>query len=293
VLVGVGVGFGGVMLATMVGSAFPPWAMMVTIWLIVFVVIRVFMDFARRKHAGRIVESLLRIGRCPGCGYDLRGATPESDGVCVCPECAAAWKRERVGHAPVLRADRPITAETRRDTPSVLAALGRFVRRTPTIVDDRNRSVARVGMSLPGLENEIGAPDALEARREVSRATVVRRYGCAIPIVLVGLLVVVGSGVTMFKSRVALMSALSLLFAAWMLLVYTSLCWRILAGRMASTSKPVVRILRRRSICPSCAASLAGLIPEPDGCVVCTRCAAAWRVSPPTVHGSAPNTTSV
>ena len=39
-----------------------------------------------------IVKAFLREHLCPSCGYDLTGATPQANGLCLCPECSAAWK---------------------------------------------------------------------------------------------------------------------------------------------------------------------------------------------------------
>lgn len=38
------------------------------------------------------VDSVLRLGRCPACTYDIGGLRVESDGCTVCPECGAAWR---------------------------------------------------------------------------------------------------------------------------------------------------------------------------------------------------------
>lgn len=43
------------------------------------------------------IADFLRIGRCPQCAYLLRGLTPEEDGCIICPECAAAWRKDSVG----------------------------------------------------------------------------------------------------------------------------------------------------------------------------------------------------
>lgn len=37
----------------------------------------------------------------------------------------------------------------------------------------------------------------------------------------------------------------------------------------------------RRSLCPHCRFSLAGISPDPDRCTVCPECGAAWKLPPP------------
>ena len=47
----------------------------------------------KRSRFGKVKAAMLKHGRCPHCGYDLRGLPPdEHDGATVCPECGCAWK---------------------------------------------------------------------------------------------------------------------------------------------------------------------------------------------------------
>ena len=46
----------------------------------------------RRGLAQHHAQAWLARGRCPGCGYSLRGLQPAGDGCRVCPECGGAWK---------------------------------------------------------------------------------------------------------------------------------------------------------------------------------------------------------
>ena len=46
----------------------------------------------RRRRFGHVAGAMLRHGRCPHCGYDLRLLPVDaSDGATVCPECGCAW----------------------------------------------------------------------------------------------------------------------------------------------------------------------------------------------------------
>ena len=46
----------------------------------------------KRARFSRVALVMLKHGRCPHCGYDLRGLSPDSqDRATVCPECGCAW----------------------------------------------------------------------------------------------------------------------------------------------------------------------------------------------------------
>jgi hypothetical protein len=64
-----------------------------------FVIGVVFFFRARRPAAlfnrftpGALVHHTTEAGFCPACLYDLARTPRGEDGVCVCPECAAAWR---------------------------------------------------------------------------------------------------------------------------------------------------------------------------------------------------------
>ncbi len=51
----------------------------------------------RIKHASRIHDIYLTMGRCGSCGYALADLHPTDDGFLNCPECNASWRVDRVG----------------------------------------------------------------------------------------------------------------------------------------------------------------------------------------------------
>jgi len=57
----------------------------------------VLLGWIRRRRFDRIAEIFLDQGHCASCGYLLDDLAVESDGCVVCPECNAAWKKERIG----------------------------------------------------------------------------------------------------------------------------------------------------------------------------------------------------
>jgi hypothetical protein len=55
------------------------------------------LGWIRRGRFARIAEIFLMQGCCASCGYLLKDLAPEKDGCVVCPECNAAWKKDRIG----------------------------------------------------------------------------------------------------------------------------------------------------------------------------------------------------
>ncbi|MHC4785138.1 MAG: hypothetical protein ACYTE6_04165 [Planctomycetota bacterium] len=46
----------------------------------------------KRARFGKVAAAMLKHGRCPHCGYSLRGLTADDkDDTTVCPECGCAW----------------------------------------------------------------------------------------------------------------------------------------------------------------------------------------------------------
>lgn len=255
-------------------------------------------------HRDMVLNSLLRIGRCPGCAYDLRAtlpatplpSDPNSPSLIVCPECNAAWRTHRVGHAPVVPLDRPVQADIAGDTPPIGGWIKRIALRTPTIRDDRNCSVRRIELDLPGLERDIGDDGANAIRNDIANATRARRYILGLAVGILGIACFTIIGISQYLGGAAAGPTLFRVieFAYWIwitaFLILTS--WRIVTGRSRGSNKHVVQILRRHHLCPSCAKPLAGAPIGPDGCAVCTRCHAAWRVAPPTAPPETPTTTA-
>ena len=155
--------------------------------------------------------------------------------------------------------------------------------RLPTIVDHRDRSMSLTDPKLPGLEERIGTARAAEVRYQLREGLGLRKqgWGClTVLAVLIGIAPQIGMFFTAGFFRVPIIAFYMLVF--WPL-VGVRLVWRIVSGRSRVLAKPTMNILLGQRICPSCAADLAKLQPESDGCVVCTpRCsAAAWRTEAP------------
>jgi hypothetical protein len=52
----------------------------------------------KRSRFGKVAAAMLRHGRCPHCGYDLKNLPVDGrDGATVCPECGCGWKVKEQG----------------------------------------------------------------------------------------------------------------------------------------------------------------------------------------------------
>lgn len=52
----------------------------------------------KRSRFGKIAAAMLKHGRCPHCGYDLKNLPiDDSDGATVCPECGCGWRMKEEG----------------------------------------------------------------------------------------------------------------------------------------------------------------------------------------------------
>jgi hypothetical protein len=248
---------------------------------------------SRHRYSNRTAESILRIGRCPSCGYRLGGAPVDDDGLIVCPECASAWKQERVGASRVSAADIPAGADVPGDMAPVSWRLKLMWTRLPTIVDDRDRSMSLTDPRLPRLEASVGAVRAADVRRTMSERVGLRKqgWGCA---VVLGIVLAASPSIFAFTLTT---SSLPRIMACWMAVFWTfgltRALYRLAKGKSRVLAKPTKIILLEHAVCPSCAADLSGCVPEADGCVVCASCRAAWKLKASEDHGSMRKTTRV
>ena len=229
----------------------------------------------RRRYMGHIVSSLLRIARCPCCGYNFRGTNPGEDGKYLCPECSAAWDKSRVTFGAMRQGELAYSgALTGAHTPVHLWLRSWLV--YAKMRDDRDRVVSVLPPTLPGIEKEVGEQAAETMRDELRRRTESARGGWTVFIVLLGI-VLVGSQVwAMTHSNRGTLSISSAILAAILLVLHVGGAWRAWTGRSGTTSWKTLDYLRGRGICPSCGAGLGEVAVEKDGCAVCPCCACAW-----------------
>lgn len=248
---------------------------------------------SRHRYSNRTAESILRIGRCPSCGYRLGGTPADDDGVIVCPECASAWKRERVGTSKVNAADIPTRADAPGDMAPISWPLKLMWARLPTIVDDRDRSMSLTDPRLPSLETTIGAARAADVRRSMSERLGLRKrgWGC---VVVLGIILAASPSILVFTLTA---SSFARIVACVMAVFWTfslvRVLYRLAKGKSRVLAKPTKLFLVEHNVCPSCGADLSVCAPEADGCVVCAACRAAWKPPALSVQDSMRKTTRV
>ncbi|MCW5777645.1 MAG: hypothetical protein KIS87_14510 [Phycisphaeraceae bacterium] len=156
-------------------------------------------------------------------------------------------------------------------------------RRKARIRDDRDRvfSVARVDVDWSTFDPEVSDFGLAVARQSlVDESEQVTPFAAALFMLMAGVAVVLGlllafGFFSTQKSRseeILIGMALVLLghLFAWLAIVPRRLHRR----HRADVSGVLASCLR----CPVCEGSLAGLLPDPDGCTPCPECGAAWRI---------------
>lgn len=266
-----------------VGTAFPrvpPW-IMGAIWPMGFVSISLFAAARRRAHhVQRLVEGLLHIGRCPSCGYRLSGLLPESDAAMVCPECSAAWNADRVGSTILPLAIPQSIPEHPGDAPPVATRWFKWIIRTPTILDARDRPLPLVNLWAKGHRSPFDPGGRAALRKHIAGATFVSRFLLAGAVFLFGLLFLSVIIMNLTLRRAATLSLLSSFFMVWMVVVYWVLAWRIWTGRSRRTASKARDIIVRHRLCASCGAPLENESADAQR-LACPRCRAEWTLTAP------------
>lgn len=149
-----------------------------------------------------------------------------------------------------------------------MAAVGDgFFQKARVVSDDRLRLVPLLDASV--MKSEL--PHSL--RRQLEYAAMdVTRMGLVYLVAFVGggvaLSVIFGSTVSV---RHVVVDAVSV-GVVWLIVTV------VVSLNRSRLERRGVAELKRLARCASCGYHLRGLAPEPDGCVVCPECAAAWRL---------------
>ena len=240
-----------------------------------FVVVITFSMRRWRKAMPNLTRIFIEEGICAGCAYTLESLEESDDGMLVCPECSAAWRRDRVlRFAPIAKLANPrtligeVTHFTRqitqgvqrrgirddRDSPRVVIAL-HAARKLRPARDHRQRLNAAVKTLRPlGRGNRVG-------------------LGVLFAFVSVFFLVPLVRN-ALFGVPPGLSSVLLALLGLFQILLAVS----TLQGDTGRSSRDVWREFIKHDLCPSCAADLRDLSPADDGCTPCHQCSAAWRM---------------
>jgi hypothetical protein len=155
---------------------------------------------------------------------------------------------------------------------------------SPDIFDDRERVVRLVPPFARGRANRDTATDALVANAESATSGRPPRTKLALWLVIGSFVV---AGVFLVFTLGPYTGTLRLLGSA---IGIPGVIWVFLQTRRHNAPR-VAREYVARGLCGSCAYRVTDLPPEPDGCVVCPECGAAWRVVDPPGNVIAPSST--
>lgn len=214
--------------------------------------------------------SLVAQGFCGQCGYSLRDLPPAEDNCIICPECGAAWRKERLTWAwwssprevsrpaPPSRPFRFVFYPRGSEAPD---AAGRLVPAiTPSMVQDcAESSQGNDGAHWRSIWAEL-RPIGRLGRAVTSIVTA----ATAIVLSLSGALGL-WPALTMASIVLgALVSALGVAFAFAL--------WR---GDLYMVREDVVRVLTQHELCPSCAQQLTRVVDD-EHVVACSHCGSTW-----------------
>ncbi|MFZ4572926.1 MAG: hypothetical protein ACOYN0_00930 [Phycisphaerales bacterium] len=223
----------------------------------------------RRNLAAQVAASAVAEGFCGACAQSLRDLVPEEDGCIRCSECGAAWKHLRITSPHWA----PQTEYQKRER---FGRMGWFGRQKKEMVTDA------YGRFIPGLGSSVRSVP--KATRRTLGPGVRRTLGWALwrQGLVRRIFGIVGAGVVFFAPAALAVSSARGGGDVVPLAVMCSIpgivaCLVVLMLPMAKPER-YARVMVEHGVCGSCGGLLAGLPAQPDGCVVCPECRAAWKV---------------
>lgn len=198
--------------------------------------------------------------RCGCCAYDLHTIEPDVTGLATCPECGAAWHRDRW-----TRAEKSLPDDMARRT-----SLWQSVEHT----DDRGVCLDTAPRWPPSWATESRSEPAVRAIREFAR----HRRSMQVRWTLL-LVTLAWPGFTwLMLSRADPLprefNRELAFFAVVVGLIGGAVLW--LAWRVGPSWQRQRELIVLKDLCPACGAALSGIEPGFDRCRVCRVCAHAW-----------------
>lgn len=212
--------------------------------------------------------------RCGACGYDLRQFEPAPDGCAVCPECGAAWHRDRW-----TLADRDVL-----DSSSLLAAWSETESAFSFSSDDRGvpldgSILAGSTFSLTHWLNKPRLPQtvqraALNANRRFAKRRMLVAGSIIAALWLTAQVVIALVRDPDPRDDITVAAFVAIITG----LIALTLLWAF--ARMGNSSRRHRAMILSLHRCPNCAGELPAAPIAFDGCVACLKCRRAWKVSP-------------
>lgn len=243
-----------------------------------------------REWVSPIASLLAAHGRCGGCAYRLDEILPEPDGCRVCPECGAAWHKDRhvftaqlnTPATSTLSTPPPLANQLQRDIatdPFVAKTLGsRDTASRPKLDDDRGVPMDHPWSWPPKWLGRRSADVVLEAKLRLiakdTSAKVTRRLILFLP-----LGTVIGAAIT---TTIVTLSSYEfdpapLVIVPLIFLILAVAVFKLLSDTAIerATRREAVRQLR---MCCNCGHALPDGPPKTfDNCTPCTHCGRAWK----------------
>jgi hypothetical protein len=246
--------------------SFPGWVRTVALMIVLLGAASLTGHVRKRLASAALARLLIEEGLCPACGYNFFGLVADAQDLLQCPECGAAWRAERVRRSEPFASGANMADANTVVTVANAAWTGK---------DDR---AIRRPYVHPRLRREIKAAgdESIRARLAIARAEI-SRTGWLLRWSVAALLLLSAGGMAaaiLIWGRPGMASQLAGLVPV---LLFAGLGLWALFGNFCYSIRKVKLAMLRQNLCPSCAASLDGLTPEPDGRTVCSACLGAWQ----------------
>lgn len=213
---------------------------------------------ARRSRACRLpprVAWTAAYQRCGACTYDLAGIDVGPDGLAVCPECGAAWHRDRWTHPPK-------------------GEMGRFASTLTAVeangLDDRGCPLTQYVKIRPyWAQSRKDASARLDAAYGRLGELAVQRLSSWTPILLVGMVTIVALVYGLVERTEPRLAGAGIYIAMFVGVASAMAFFR-------TEREQAAQVLVSLRFCPNCGADFDGP-PGFDGCAACRQCGRAWK----------------